>query len=110
MERAKKGVRHHCRKCGMVFCDDCTAGRLLIHPAEVVFPPDWDSPLVDFDPAAMMATRGKDLLLADIAEISEGISTKPCESHARLSAVCPPNASPQVAIFLLVFVFVSRGF
>ena len=34
----------------MVFCDDCTAGRLLIHPAEVVFPPDWDSPLVDFDP------------------------------------------------------------
>ena len=42
--------RHHCRRCGMIFCDTCSRFKCLIHPAEVVYPPDWDSPLSSFDP------------------------------------------------------------
>jgi hypothetical protein len=30
--------RHHCRKCGQVFCDDCTSEKMLIHPSEVALP------------------------------------------------------------------------
>ena len=42
--------RHHCRRCGMIFCDHCSRFKCLIHPAEAVYPPDWDSMLSSFDP------------------------------------------------------------
>ena len=42
--------RHHCRRCGMIFCDHCSRFKCLIHPAEAVYPPDWDSMLSTFDP------------------------------------------------------------
>ncbi|KAJ1452908.1 hypothetical protein M885DRAFT_619514 [Pelagophyceae sp. CCMP2097] len=42
--------KHHCRKCGGIFCDACSESRHLVHPADVVYPPDWDSVLSSFDP------------------------------------------------------------
>lgn len=42
--------RHHCRRCGLLYCDSCSSYKCLIHPAEAVYPPDWDSMLSSFDP------------------------------------------------------------
>eukprot|EP00635_Sarcinochrysidales_sp_CCMP3193_P013855 CAMPEP_0118906746 /NCGR_PEP_ID=MMETSP1166-20130328/10452_1 /TAXON_ID=1104430 /ORGANISM="Chrysoreinhardia sp, Strain CCMP3193" /LENGTH=590 /DNA_ID=CAMNT_0006846087 /DNA_START=107 /DNA_END=1879 /DNA_ORIENTATION=+ len=42
--------RHHCRRCGLLYCEACSSYRSLIHPANVVYPPDWDSALSSFDP------------------------------------------------------------
>jgi len=42
--------RHHCRRCGMLYCAECSQYKSLIHPAEVVYPPDWDSVMSSFDP------------------------------------------------------------
>ena len=48
--------RHHCRKCGGIFCDACSPYKCLIHPADVVYPPDWDSLLSTFDPREPLRT------------------------------------------------------
>ena len=48
--------RHHCRKCGGIFCETCSPYKCLIHPAEVVYPPDWDSLLSTFDPREPLRT------------------------------------------------------
>lgn len=34
----------------MLYCSSCSDFKSLIHPAEVVYPPDWDSMLSSFDP------------------------------------------------------------
>mmetsp|Transcript_8041 Transcript_8041/g.10220 ORF Transcript_8041/g.10220 Transcript_8041/m.10220 type:complete len:514 (-) Transcript_8041:105-1646(-) len=34
----------------MLYCDTCSSYTALIHPADVVYPPDWDSLLSSFDP------------------------------------------------------------
>lgn len=34
----------------MLYCGSCSDYKSLIHPAEVVYPPDWDSMLSTFDP------------------------------------------------------------
>ena len=48
--------RHHCRRCGGIFCDACSPYKCLIHPADVVYPPDWDSLLSTFDPREPLRT------------------------------------------------------
>ena len=51
--------RHHCRRCGLLYCDSCSDYRCLIHPANVVYPPDWDSVTSSFDPRqALRVCRG----------------------------------------------------
>lgn len=42
--------KHHCRKCGLIFCDNCSSSRLLI-PAEdlVPRPSSWVTQLTDED-------------------------------------------------------------
>ncbi|KAJ8600057.1 hypothetical protein CTAYLR_001849 [Chrysophaeum taylorii] len=42
--------RHHCRRCGMLYCSECSNYKALVHPADAVYPPDWDSMMSSFDP------------------------------------------------------------
>ncbi|KAM6495758.1 hypothetical protein JOM56_008464 [Amanita muscaria] len=34
-------TRRHCRKCGRIFCDSCSAFRVLLDPSEVVYEPEY---------------------------------------------------------------------
>jgi hypothetical protein len=36
--------RHHCRKCGKIFCDHCSSYRTMLDPADVVHDPEVTTP------------------------------------------------------------------
>ncbi|KAG2013500.1 ankyrin repeat domain-containing protein 50 [Coprinopsis cinerea AmutBmut pab1-1] len=42
--------RHHCRKCGRIFCDRCSSNRVLLDPSDIVHDPSLPHPPASTSP------------------------------------------------------------